>query len=738
MSTRHRRIIRRPEGVEDSAWSRLADLLAAAVEQQRRLAAQSPNVLGPRSGLDTLEDGSLSFAHEPAEPSAIAALFDSRAAKAAPEMLLRWTAEVFSALSAAHGPRPGERPVSHGGICPGTILTTPGGQAKVTDFGFAPAFCQALGADAYVNLAIAPPSEPGCPQPGPIRQSRARKEAVPPSEPGCPQPGPTESQSRSAQPGFDDPITGIWEVLDPHTFDRDDRICGFIDPEKYGSRALGTFESGSDVIAAGFVLHLMAEHQHPYLYTDPDAHRLVEMSQFMGMGRFNGARRQDLRESTDPAVRLWCDLIAKTLSRLPKNRPTAAEIVQALSGEAGADQVAAVLKREAVLPKPPASRPPSEPASERPRETRREAAVEPVDATSFRAAPVRKRVLAIVVTLVVAIGAIGAWQFWPGGQAEQTSRVSANDNLSPPAPPIDRRLVENDAPEKPDDGPPDNTVVTPPAENENTSTPDEVVPIPANANQDPSPDAALVEGGEALTRRVVRLEERLDGATHEALSDIIARRSIDSLEKEVRAYWDRAHAAGAEEQSKIARGQATRLGDWMRKIASYERILIMADKPLDEQIRLLEAAQEDWSTPHVEKLLNGLPAVDNLLGEADRLLGRGEWRRARFAITQAADKAIEQNLGDLLSPVITAARAKLARDRRDQLADAFRDAAEWLALIEEHARPFRPRFSNRRRPIRSGGQGGRTRPPPLDRTDRRGTGHTPASYRLDDVRLAGG
>jgi len=91
------------------------------------------------------------------------------------------------------------------------------------------------------------------------------------------------------------------------------------------------FEPGSDVIAAGFLLHLAAEHQHPYLYADPDAHRMVEMSQFMAMARYNHARRKDLRDASDAGIKRWCELVDQMLARLPQERPTALLVCEALS-----------------------------------------------------------------------------------------------------------------------------------------------------------------------------------------------------------------------------------------------------------------------------------------------------------------------------------------------------------------------------------------------------------------------
>ena len=305
MADSYRRLLKRPAGVGGSDWSRLGRLLADAVRRQRQFADQSPHVLRFIGELTEHDQDTYFVEHEPASPMPLGGLFNPSAPAVHQSQLLRVTVALFDALRSAHtGQEP--HPIAHGGVCPGVVLFAPDGAAKLTDFGFAGALCEVLGTDSYVNLAVGPPE----------------------SDPG------------------DVHLTGAWEVLAPDRFDRDDRICAFIDPEKYGTHALGAFEPGSDVIAAGFVLHLLAEHQHPYLHADPDAHRLVEMSEYMAMGRYNQARRQDLRESTDPGVRLWCDLIARTLARLPQNRPTAGAVADALAQHVKPEDAADNLRRQ--------------------------------------------------------------------------------------------------------------------------------------------------------------------------------------------------------------------------------------------------------------------------------------------------------------------------------------------------------------------------------------------------------
>lgn len=306
MADSYRRVIRRPDGIEDDDWFRLRESLADAVSRQESLAAESPHVLRPQGGLQDEPGGSEVYVdHEPASPMPIGTLFNPSAPMLNPAQLLRVTTAVFDALRIAHSPPEG-KPSVHGGVCPGTILFAPDGTTKVADFGFAPAICSVLGVDRYINLAAGPPN-------GGSADSR---------------------------------ITGLWEVLTPDEFTRDDRICAFIDPEKYGDHTLHAFESASDVISAGVVLHLMAEHEHPYLQADPEAHRMVEMSEFMAMSRYNGARREDLRESGEPGVQLWCDLIARTLARLSQNRPTASEVVTALTEHVKPEDAGDTLRRE--------------------------------------------------------------------------------------------------------------------------------------------------------------------------------------------------------------------------------------------------------------------------------------------------------------------------------------------------------------------------------------------------------
>ena len=277
-----RRLILIPRDVPASQIPRLADALSEAIGAQNRLAAKSPYVL---RFTGTLEQDSTAFwvTHEPATPLATGQLFDEKAPLAAEDELLRAAAAVLDALAAAHSSA-GGRSVIHGGLCPGVVLTGADGLTKITDFGFAPAICKTLGVDSFLNLAVG-----------------SRPDA-----------------------------SGRWEVLSAEVMDRDDRLCAFIDPDKYGQDTLASFEPGSDIVAAGILLHLLAEHRHPYLYFERQAHRVVDMARMMSFGVPAAIRRKDLCESGSPAARALCELLMAMLARLPGDRPGAADLIQRL------------------------------------------------------------------------------------------------------------------------------------------------------------------------------------------------------------------------------------------------------------------------------------------------------------------------------------------------------------------------------------------------------------------------
>jgi hypothetical protein len=288
MRAPNRRVILKPPGVARELLTLLGEGLAEAVQRQRGIASKCPSILRFTSALQ--EDGqSFHVEHEPASAVVTAAtLFDPTQPVANADELVAWAVALFDALRTDPDDDPG-RPWIHGGISAGVLLVTSEGERKITDFGFAPAICRALGVEAYQNIALA--CDPG---------------------------------------DSSNPIgTGVWEVLPPDEFDREDRLCPFIDPQKYGTGDLGTFEHGSDVFAAACLLHLFAEHTHPYL-TDSDAHRMAEMSEYMAALNYSGARRRELRESPSAQVKSWCDIVARALSRLPRHRPTAAEALDKL------------------------------------------------------------------------------------------------------------------------------------------------------------------------------------------------------------------------------------------------------------------------------------------------------------------------------------------------------------------------------------------------------------------------
>jgi hypothetical protein len=285
MSNFHRRVVLLPAGADPAALDRLAVALAEAVELQNRLAARCPHILR-LSGPLQRSPNAFFITHEPAVASDPQALF--RGDQRTPEGDLVQTAGgLLEALALAHAPESG-RPLVHGGVAPGTVLTDADGLVKLTDFGFAPAICRALGVDAYLNLAIGP------------------------------------------QPD----ATGAWEVLTDDVADRDDRLCGFIDPDKYGQDTLASFEPGSDIVAAGLVLYLLAERKHPYLYYEPEAHRVVDMARMMSFGVPSPVRRKDLLESTQAGTRAVCTLLLAMLARAPSERPTAPEALRRLRAAA--------------------------------------------------------------------------------------------------------------------------------------------------------------------------------------------------------------------------------------------------------------------------------------------------------------------------------------------------------------------------------------------------------------------
>ena len=185
MSQQHRRIILKPAGLSSRDWTRLGELLAKAVETQQELAAKSPYVLDLTGGLQQDEHGYF-VEHEEAEPLAGEPPFDPNTPGLKDKQLVRVAVALFDSLTVAHSAE-GRQAKVHGGLCPGVVLVTPDGTEKISDFGFAPAICAALGVQHYLNLAL--------------------------------QPLAGEDTERQA--------TGAWEVLSPDEFERQDRICAF-------------------------------------------------------------------------------------------------------------------------------------------------------------------------------------------------------------------------------------------------------------------------------------------------------------------------------------------------------------------------------------------------------------------------------------------------------------------------------------------------------------------------------
>lgn len=281
-----RRVVLRPPDATPEHLPQLFHALAEAIETQNRLASLCPYVLRLTSGLQQ-DDRAFYVEHEPATPVNPSELFDSAAPVAPPEELIQATVALTEALATAHGlsppPAPG-RPAVHGGLCPGVLLRDSDGLWKVTDFGFAPAVCRVFGVESYLSLAVGPR----------------------------------------------DDGTGVWEVLSRDVIDRDDRLCAFVDPDKYGQEAWTSFEAGSDLLATGLILRLLAEHKHAYLGHEPEAHRIIDMAQMMSFGVPIRLARKDLRDAAGPELQAWRELVWAMLARVPGERPTATEVAQRL------------------------------------------------------------------------------------------------------------------------------------------------------------------------------------------------------------------------------------------------------------------------------------------------------------------------------------------------------------------------------------------------------------------------
>lgn len=311
MASSYRRLVIKPPDLDDSARARLATLLSNAVAFQNRIAADSPHILRLYGVLNE-DERAFHIEHEPADPIAIEQLYVPEASGVGPDDFLAAGWGVIDALRAAHGASGGGSAGVHGGINPGVLLKSPDGIWKLTDFLFAPAVCEALGPTAYLNLAVR-------------------------AQPGA-----------NSQP----PATGAWEVLSDAEYERDDRICGFVDPEKYaasmdhGERMLATFETGSDVVAAGILIALLAQHVHPFLSDYPEAHRIVDMSRMMASALAAPLKRTDLIGSSAPGIQPLCQMLDRMLARLPKDRPRIEEAAETLKPFAPKIDVEAIAKKQ--------------------------------------------------------------------------------------------------------------------------------------------------------------------------------------------------------------------------------------------------------------------------------------------------------------------------------------------------------------------------------------------------------
>lgn len=288
----HRRIILIPPDLGDAARDDLERRLKVAFEFQAKLSRESPHVLRPFGSL-TRTDQYFYFDHEPAVPVDFKFFFDRESEGIATDELF---AAAFALVDALRAAQSSGGSAVHGGLAPGVLLRTKEGPWKVADFRVAPALCDVLGIQHYLNLSV----------------------------------GPKKSEDAGVV------VSGAWEVLEEYEYERDDRLCAFVDPEKYaavlehGERVLATFEPGSDVVAAGNLIALLAQRIHPFLGDVPEAHRIVDMSRMMASTVAMPLRRADLVASSDAAVKGFADLLTRMLDRQPRNRPRPGDVADSL------------------------------------------------------------------------------------------------------------------------------------------------------------------------------------------------------------------------------------------------------------------------------------------------------------------------------------------------------------------------------------------------------------------------
>ncbi|MBX3394904.1 MAG: hypothetical protein KF841_06015 [Phycisphaerae bacterium] len=290
----HRRVILTPPDLTDAVRADLERSLRAALDFQNNIAASSHHGLRLFSTLRQ-DDRGYYFDHEPAAPIDLKFFFRRDADELALDELLAAAFALAESLRIAHGS--GGTGAVHGGLCPGVLLRSKDGIWKVADFRIAPILCDSLGVDRFLNLAVGP--------------------------------------AKSSEP--DVILTGRWEVLDESEYERDDRICAFVDPEKYaaaleqGERAIATFEAGSDIIAAGNLIALLAQRIHPFLSELDDGHRILDVSRMMASTVPLGIQRADLSNATDADLRRFAERLTRMLERKPINRPRAAELAESLA-----------------------------------------------------------------------------------------------------------------------------------------------------------------------------------------------------------------------------------------------------------------------------------------------------------------------------------------------------------------------------------------------------------------------
>ncbi len=361
MAAAFRRVVLKPPGLTDEQTAQLRADLETCVEQQAELASRSRHVVNFTGPLEETES-CFTIEHEPGRAIPTQSLLDQNASRVAPQELLSIAIALMDSLRAGISAN-GGKTIVHGGICGGVLLQTPDGAWRVSDFGMAPAICAALGPEQYIELAVAGDVELDAPRKG----------------------------------------TAVWEIVPADDENRDDRLCGFVDPHKYATDSLAIFEPRSDIISCGILLHLLAEHRHPLL-PGANEHRLSAMAESMAWQAFKGPRQKKLANSSDPAIQRWCELVDLTLSRAPEQRPDANEVIKRLK-EVEVEPIAIPGQATSTVEEDKESSGPAK----------------------------RKRSLALPLTAVLVLGsAIGIWL----GVSRETDQDSMAANVNATVPPI--------------------------------------------------------------------------------------------------------------------------------------------------------------------------------------------------------------------------------------------------------------------------------------------------------------